>query len=359
MKSNLINKNVMKKNSVPVDEFIDRYLYHPNKGYYMKKIPFGSNGDFITSPTISNLFSEIIAIWIISSCQKLGNPNIINLVELGPGDGSLSKVVLDIFEKFPKINNTINYFLYDKSKYLKKIQKKKLSKYKVNWINNFNGIKNGPVIFFGNEFFDAVPIKQFKFEKNIYYEKYYGIDKKFGIIETYKKAKVEDIKIIKLFDTYKKKKFIELPKQGFKELDKIVEKISSLSGGILLIDYGYLKINNRDTIQAVKDNKRIDIRSLHTRFGDADISYLVNFGLLKEYFLKKNLKTKKIVNQKFFLERMGIHERVKILNNTMNDKQKEYMNVTLNRLLHKDIMGELFKVIFAFNCKDNNFLGFE
>ena len=76
----------MIKRSVPIDKFIQKALYDPNVGYYTKKIPFGRNGDFITAPTISNLFSEIIAIWVVSTWEKLGKPNIFNFIELGPGD---------------------------------------------------------------------------------------------------------------------------------------------------------------------------------------------------------------------------------------------------------------------------------
>ena len=86
---------------------------------------------------------------------------------------------------------------------------------------------------------------------------------------------------------------------------------------------------------------------------------MVNFNLLKEYFLKNNLKVKNIVSQKFFLEKMGIIERAKILEKRMSDKQKDYMNLTLLRLLHKELMGDLFKVIFAYKNKNKNFLGFD
>ena len=153
-------------------------------------------------------------------------------------------------------------------------------------------------------------------------------------------------------------KFIEYPKLGFIELDKIISKIKILSGGIMLIDYGYLNFLNQDTLQAVKKNKKINMKRLYNNLGSVDVTSLVNFNLLKEYFFKKNLKVKKIVSQKFFLERMGIIQRAKILEGSMTDKQKDYMSFTLKRLLHKELMGELFKVIFAFKSKNGNFLGF-
>ena len=106
-------------------------------------------------------------------------------------------------------------------------------------------------------------------------------------------------------------------------------------------------------------NKKIPIKKLLKNLGKADITSLVNFSLLREYFEKNNLKVKEIVSQKFFLERMGIIERANILKEKMNRTELDYMSSTLKRLLDKELMGELFKVIFAYKSKENNFLGFK
>ena len=131
MTNNYKNYNFLTNKLIPVDELVQKVLYEPNIGYYSKKIPFGRQGDFVTAPTISNLFSEIISIWIVSAWEKLGKPKKFNFVELGPGDGSLSKILINTFKKFPNINKSINIFLYEKSNLLKKVQKKKLKNSKV------------------------------------------------------------------------------------------------------------------------------------------------------------------------------------------------------------------------------------
>ncbi len=344
---------------IPVDEFIEKVLYKPETGYYTRKTPFGKEGDFVTAPTISNLFSEIVTIWLISCWERFGKPKNFNFVELGPGDGSFTKVLIDTIENFPDFKKSLNIFLYEKSDFLKKVQSKKINDTRVIWINNFKSIKKGPIIFFGNEFFDAVPIKQFTFYKKDLFEKYYIINKKTGLNETFRKASLKDTEAIKSFKTFKNLKFIEYPKMGFFELDKIIEKISKLNGGIMLIDYGYLNLVNKSTLQIVMKNKKMNMNTLFKNLGRTDITYLVNFNLLKEFFLKKKLKVKEIVSQKFFLEKMGIIQRAKILEKKMTQKQVEYMSSTLIRLLHKDLMGGLFKVIFAFKSKKDNFLGFE
>ncbi len=352
MKSNL---NRFKKTLYPIDKFYEKVLYDKEKGYYATNNPFGYKGDFVTAPNISDIFSEIIGIWIISSWEKLGKPRTLNLVELGPGDGSLTKILLRTFKKFPTFNSSVNIFMYEKSDYLIRVQKKKIKDKKVRWIDNFKNIKKGPVIFFGNEFFDAIPIKQFLKNDNVFLEKHYTISNK-KIYERFKIAKQEDERQIKSFKSLLGLNLIEYPKLGLIELKKIVKKVSTLSGGILLIDYGYIKPQSINTLQSLMKHKKNNI--LKNIF-KADITCLVNFALLKEYFLKNKLYVKNIVTQKFFLEKMGIIERANILKKKMNTSQKKNLDERLYRLLNKDIMGELFKVIFAFKSTKKDFLGFD
>ena len=152
---------VNKNKYIPLDRFINKSLYDKKIGYYMTKNPFGKNGDFITSPNISIMFSEMIAIWCISFWENLGSAKKINIIDLGGGNGEMMNQMIKVFERFNKFYFSSNFFILEKSQLLKKIQKKKISCGKVKWINSLNKIKNGPNIFLANEFFDALPIKQF------------------------------------------------------------------------------------------------------------------------------------------------------------------------------------------------------
>tara|TARA_B100000902_G_scaffold374239_1_gene403044 strand:- start:288 stop:728 length:441 start_codon:yes stop_codon:yes gene_type:complete len=116
--------------AIPVDKFIENVLFNKKIGYYSSKIPFGKTGDFLTAPGISNLFSEIIGIWLISTWNTLGKPKKFNIVELGPGNGELTKVLLRTFQQFPEFNEAANIFLYEKSDLLKNLQKKKCKQFK-------------------------------------------------------------------------------------------------------------------------------------------------------------------------------------------------------------------------------------
>ena len=239
MKSTI--KYYLKSKKIPIDEFIANALYDKNYGYYSKKIPFGKRGDFVTAPEISFLYSEILALWIVSLWEHLNKPKTFNVVELGPGSGQMNSTLIKVFKKFPNFFKSTNIFLYEKSKILTQLQKKNLFGEKIRWVKNFKSIKSGPVIFLGNEFFDAIPIKQYKKINNILYEKYVKLDDNSKITSFLKKAKLKTIKELKKFDLLKNYSSIEFPKQGLEELDLITKTIKRLKGGLLLIDYGFLK----------------------------------------------------------------------------------------------------------------------
>ena len=353
MKSNLqFFKN---KKILSVDKFLQNVLYDKKNGYYSTSQPFGKKGDFITAPKISKLFSEIIAIWIVSTWQIFGKPKNFNIIELGPGDGSLIKVLLEVFRKFPEFNSAKRIYLYETSNLLKKLQKRKIKNNQIEWIDSFKDIHNGPVIFFGNEFFDAIPIKQFINKKGIFFEKHYALDKKNKIKEVFKKAEKKDIKNIKSYESLKKLKFIEFPNRGLKELKKIMQTISRLKGCLLMIDYGYFKSEGQNTLQSVIGHKKNYILN---NLGKADITSQVNFGLLNEFFLKNKFQVKKVLSQQKFLKNMGIIDRAEIISKKMKFRDQTNTYLRLKRLLSPKLMGELFKVILAYKAKSNKFFGF-
>ena len=123
---NTLNKYFPTSKKIPIDKFISNALYDKDCGYYSKKIPFGKNGDFITSPGISSVFSEMIALWIVALWEHLDKPKIFNIVELGPGSGQMTTTLIKVFKKFPNFFSTINIFFYEKSKILEDLQKKNL-----------------------------------------------------------------------------------------------------------------------------------------------------------------------------------------------------------------------------------------
>tara|TARA_Y100001958_G_scaffold146790_1_gene126867 strand:- start:247 stop:690 length:444 start_codon:yes stop_codon:yes gene_type:complete len=137
-----------KSKLLPADQFFNNVLYDKKIGYYSSVTPFGKKGDFITAPNISNIFSEMIAIWIISTWENFGRPKNLSLVELGPGDGSLAKVLLKVFKRFKIFDKAKKMYLFEISKLLKKKQKQNINDKNLIWISDLKKIKKGPVIFF-------------------------------------------------------------------------------------------------------------------------------------------------------------------------------------------------------------------
>ena len=298
----------------------------------------------------------MIAIWLIASWEIFGKPKRFNIIELGPGDGSLTKILLETFKRFKEFNSAKKIYLYEKSNYLIRIQKKKICNKKVKWIKNFDSVTRGPVIFLGNEFFDAIPIKQFKKIKNSFLEKNYIIDKNNNIKEVFQKTSDDNSKLIRSFSSLKKLKFIEFPKLGFKELKKIINKIIYLKGCILLIDYGYLKSHNKNTLQSVMKHKKNNILD---NLGKADVTSHVNFELLKEFFSNNNLKTENTIYQERFLKNMGILDRANGIAKRMKFSEQTNLYMRLKRLISENSMGNLFKVVVAHNLIDFKIVGFK
>ena len=150
--------------------------------------------------------------------------------------------------------------------------------------------------FFGNEFFDALPIKQFEIKSGKIYERFLIFKNNLFSEFVNKKASVKQVQNLKKFNLLKKNGIIEYPEYGLKKLDKIVNHIKRNKGGLLLIDYGFLKHKNISTLQSLRNHKR---NNVFENIGNADITSLVNFDFLKNYFLMSKLETSNVVTQSF------------------------------------------------------------
>mgnify|MGYP001379404598 FL=1 len=348
--------SINKKKFISLDKFIDKALYDKKNGYYMKKNPFGKNGDFITSPNISILFSEMIAIWCIAFWQNLGSPRKINIVELGAGNGEMMYQMNKVFERFDKFNRSSKKIILEKSQILKKIQKKKLIFQKVLWIDKLNKIKKGPSIFLANEFFDALPIKQFIKKQNKWFEKKVKIINKNNIELVNKPTDICKLEKKIKIDLKHNQKFIEFSPLSYEYLKIISKKINQSKGGLLIIDYGYLEKQMKDSLQSVHKHK---FNSVFENFSNSDITHNISFNFFKKILKKLNLKVVGITSQKKFLTKLGIINRAETIAKNLKFSKKANIYYRLNRLVDDKFMGNLFKVMFA-TKKNNKFkLGFE
>jgi cyclopropane-fatty-acyl-phospholipid synthase len=340
---------------VTLDKFIEESLYNKEHGYYMKKSPFGKNGDFITAPGISLLFSEMIAIWVISFWEKLDCPKQFNLIELGAGNGEMMKVLVRTFNKFPKFKNSCKINILEKSKLLQRTQKANIKSEKIKWLNNLDELNNFPCIFIANEFFDALPIKQFLKKDKKWYERHV----KFS---NYNKIEYLDVPFnmqkfeeeIKFKISYNQK-FIEYSPLTAKYLKTIIKKIKLNNGGILIIDYAYLEEKMKNTLQAISKHKYCDILK---NFRNSDITYNLSFALISKIIKELGSCSSLATNQKKFLTKLGILERAEILSKNMPFSEKADIYFRIKRLIDENQMGHLFKVMFITNLKNKFKLGF-
>ncbi len=346
----------LKKNKIlPLDQFINICLYDKKFGYYMKKNSFGEKGDFITAPNISRVFSEMIAIWIISFWQSLGSPKKFNLIELGAGNGEMMKVLIESFKNFHSFSNSCNFFIHEKSPTLIKIQKRKLFKTRIKWISKIDRIKKFPSIFIANEFFDAIAIKQFRKKKNIWFEKFVNISDKKKPFFFEKRTNIKRLENKINFEISKNQNFIEYSEVGLNYLKNISKVIKKNTGCLLLIDYGYTEKKMKDTLQAISNHKFANILD---NIGKVDITHNINFNFFKKYTkflgnLENNLTT-----QRKFLINMGINERAEIISRNSNFSKKADIYYRVKRLTDEKQMGKLFKVLLIKNKKNKFKLGF-
>ena len=345
----------LKNNSkIPLDKFINKVLYDKKKGYYMNNNPIGHKGDFITSPNISIMFSEMIAIWLISFWEKIGYPRNINIIELGAGNGEMMFQILKTIKKFNKFISSSNFIIYEKSSYLKKLQKNKIKFENIKWINNLKKISKFPSIFIANEFFDALPIKQFINKDNNWYEKYI-INKDRSLQFFEKKIKTRLIEKLIKQKIPKNQKFIEYSPLANEKLSTISKIIKKHNGGLLIIDYGYNDKKMFDTLQSIKKHKKnIFLENIYK----ADITHLINFDFFKQKIRNLEIDSVNLTTQREFLLKMGILERAEIISKSMPFSRKADIYFRIKRLIDKKQMGTLFKVLFATNKKNNFSLGF-
>jgi len=347
---------IKKSTSLPLDKFIEWALYDKDSGYYMKKNPFGKEGDFITAPNITRLFSEIISIWAITFWEGIGSPRKFNLLELGAGNGEMMKVITETLKNFPKCYNACNFMIHEKSNFLINQQKKKLYSEKISWVKDVKKINSYPTLYLANEFFDAIPIKQF-------FKKKEGWVERFVELKNLKKAefKEQKINIKKLeqslnFEISKNQKIIEYSPETFKYLKAICKIIQRNGGGILIIDYGYLNSKMHETLQAVNNHKYSGVLE---NIGDSDITYNINFDLFQKFTNQFYNLDSIVTNQKKFLTSMGILQRAEIIGENIPFSKKTDLFYRVRRLIDEKQMGELFKVMLIKNIKNKFKTGFQ
>jgi NADH dehydrogenase [ubiquinone] 1 alpha subcomplex assembly factor 7 len=334
-----------------LDDFMRIALQDDKQGYYKSSSAIGANADFTTAPEISQLFGETIAAFIAHQIQvNYKNGQNIQLLELGAGRGTLMNDILTTFDKLAVTKKyQISVNIFDSNRNLIKKQKQTLDhhikSYNIEWIDSFNQLKHFPVIIIANEFFDALPIKQFIFSENQWQEKVIKLDEKNRLYFCSNKTDSEIV--TNLPGDVEDGSIYEFSEDTTVIFNNLLEIILENKGSILMLDYGYFKPQFGDSLQSVYRHKYNDVLS---NIGNADITSYVNFGLLKELCNNKKLQTVYLQTQGFFLKSMGIAFRAqKLLQGLNSAKDRKEVISSLQRLIAEDEMGNIFKAMIIEN----------
>lgn len=340
--SDQIDSQIRTGGPISLATYMGLCLTHPTRGYYRAGDPIGARGDFITAPEISQMFGELIGFWLVNLWQQMDEPKAFTLLELGPGRGTLMADILRVACRAPGFRDALNLRLFETSPPLMAEQKSRLEAYDPKWLENFDTFEDGPVLIIANEFFDALPIRQFVRKPDGWHERQVGLaegKRAFGLSPTPLpvNAMPEAVAGAEMDTVF------EVCFAGAEVMSRLAKVVAKHGGSVLAIDYGYGATRTGETLQAVRNHAYADILE-HP--GDTDLSAHVDFGALSVVARGAGLAVQPLTTQGQFLTRLGIEERTNTLAGanpgSANDVRAAHARLTAN-----DQMGELFKVYCA------------
>ncbi|NVO54395.1 SAM-dependent methyltransferase [Rhodobacteraceae bacterium B1Z28] len=322
-----------------VADYMTECLLHPKLGYYTTRDPLGAQGDFITAPEISQMFGELIGLCLAQSWITQGRPTQIALAELGPGRGTLMADMLRATHTIPGFHDAAQIFLLEASPALKGIQAEALSGHIPQWIDSVTDLPELPLFLVANEFFDALPIRQFLRDGDGWRERLIGDGGQaltFGLGPNTSQVALQD----RLADT-KDDDMVELCAAAIPILTVIAGRIATHGGAALIVDYGDWH-SLGDTFQALRAHERSGPLEAP---GQADLTAHVDFEPLAIATRAAGCAHTRLTQQGVFLERLGITARAHALTKSLSGSELEDLIAAHRRLTHPDEMGNLFKVL--------------
>ncbi len=359
LKEKLIN--IIKAHGpISISEYMTEALCHPKEGYYMTQDPFGRGGDFITAPEISQMFGEMIGLWIADYWAASGKPEKLYLAEMGPGRGTLMKDILRAISVLPELQKAVEIHLVEISPALRKIQKDCLSDYKVMWHDDIGSLlkraRDAPLYLMMNELFDALPIRQFQMIGALWHELMVAVSENESSLQIAAMPDPIDQNMVpEIIVKADEGSLYEYSPAGDALIDQIASHIKNHGGAALIIDYGYDKYGTGDTLQAVEKHK---YASVLDNPGQADLTAHVNFKNLQIIAAQAGATVTNIIDQGVFLHQLGIVTRAERLLKTADPSQQKDIHAALNRLLSQDEMGALFKVLCVHDGSLSKIAGF-
>jgi NADH dehydrogenase [ubiquinone] 1 alpha subcomplex assembly factor 7 len=335
----LLIKRIAMGGPITLADYMAECLMHPNHGYYQQQRVFGRDGDFITAPRVSQMFGEMLGLWCADRWHAMGRPARFNLIELGPGRGTLMADMLRATKAVPGFGTAARVCFVEESERLSALQAEKVPG--APWHKRLSDVPTGPSILMANEFFDALPIHQFEKKGGKWLERGVGFEgdtlRPVLLLPSAKLALVPD-SVRAAGDG----SIAEVCPAGLSVAGEIAERLVAQPGAALIIDYGYRVSAPGDSFQALKSHDYVDP---YAEPGLADLTAHVAFDQLAAAAAQKGAAPSSIQEQGAFLMALGLGLRAQKLAETGDKAGQTRILGELKRLTAPDEMGSLFKVL--------------
>jgi SAM-dependent MidA family methyltransferase len=326
---------------ISVADYMTRCLHDPLDGYYATRPALGAEGDFVTAPLVSQMFGELIGLWAAQVWDMMGRPARVRLVEVGPGDGTLTADMLRVARAAPSLRDAVETVLVETSTPLATLQRQRLAEAApdARWISSLAELDPGaPVILVANELLDCLPARQFVWTPQGWAERCVGLgadgELAFGL-----RPAAPPASLLPQGEKESYLVFESSPAQAAFAAE-VARLIVREGGAALLIDYGRDAPGPGDTLQALRRHTRVD--PLDTP-GEADLTVWADFPAVAAAARAAGAKVAPLLPQGLFLERLGVRERAAALTAARPDRA-DVLARQLARLVDADQMGRLFKV---------------
>jgi len=329
---------------MPVDRYMALALCHETHGYYMGRDPLGRAGDFITAPEVSQMFGELIGIWCAAGWQMMDAPAEWNLIELGPGRGTLLADLVRACSVMPGLRDGMKVHLIEISPALKTIQAEtfKRAGIEATWHDRLEDVPDGQSLIIANEFFDAIPVSQLQKQSGHWHERVVGLGPDGKLVFGIASDRVAPALVPSWATGAADGEFVELSPARDAVAREIGRRITKDMGAALIVDYGHVRSAVGDTLQAVRKHQFADVLA---QPGEADITSHVDFDALRTAVTADGARSYGPVTQGNFLIRMGLKEREEMLRARADARQRIRLSQGAQRLVAGNQMGQLFKVL--------------
>ena len=311
------------------------YMGEANARYYASRDPLGVTGDFTTAPEISQMFGELIGLWLADMWIRAGREEPVHYVELGPGRGTLAKDALGAAKRYG-LNPQIHFV--ESSPTLKAVQLESVPD--AQWHDDLSTVPMyGPILLVANEFLDALPVRQLVLTPEGWRERMVGIDE--GRLVPIAGRQPMDAAVPAVAKQAVQGTIIETCPGAAAVMYEIAGRLAGQGGAALIIDYGHDQFQTGSTLQAVRSHRKVDPFSTP---GEADLTAHVDFATLAPIVQSRGARWLGTVPQGRWLRELGIEARAQALA-SVAPQHAAAIHSAKDRLIGEGQMGVLFKVM--------------